>query len=207
MQHLAAAEHGTGSRYISEGASQSVANTTDMTEQGSDTMKNTRVLNPHADVEVMLRPLDPAGSAGEMELGLVMDSWTRGVADDSPWNPQVGRGRGGVGRTPVPPHITLYHHDTLLKNLLPRITIIAACDPSAPSTIWGWIAFEQNVLHYIYVKSAFRRMGIGGLLLKDLVTQGILEDLDEVCCSHRTAGLFRAWPGVRWLWNPYKAIL
>ena len=62
-----------------------------------------RVVDPAGDVEMMLRPMDQAGSAGEMELGLVMDSWTRGVADDSPWNPQVGRGRGGVGRTPVPP--------------------------------------------------------------------------------------------------------
>ena len=66
-----------------------------------------RVVNPQSDVEVLLRPLAPDGTAGEMALGLVRDSWTRGVADDSPWNPQVGRGRGGVARTPVPPHITL----------------------------------------------------------------------------------------------------
>ena len=166
-----------------------------------------RVVNPSGDVEMMLRVLDPAGSADEMALGLVMDSWTRGVADDSPWNPQVGRGRGGVGRTPVPPHITLYYHDTILKKLLPHITILLACDPSAPSTIWGWVAFEQGCLHYIYVKSAFRRLGLGNMMLEHLWSEDQIEDRNEVCCSHRTAGLLRAWPGVRWLWNPYKALI
>jgi hypothetical protein len=165
-----------------------------------------RVVNPRSDVEVLLRPLDPDGTAGEMELGLVMDSWTRGVADDSPWNPQVGRGRGGVARTPVPPHITLYYHDTILKKNLPNMSIMVACDPLAPSSVWGWCAYSPEVLHYVYVKSAFRRMGIGGSMIRDLLDNGIFSDSGQICCSHRTAGLFRAWPRVRWLWNPYKIL-
>ena len=166
-----------------------------------------RVVNPCGDVEMILRPMDPAGSAGEMEQGLVLDSWTRGVADDTPWNPQVGRGRSGVGRTPVPPHITLYYHDTILKKLFPHITILIACDPSAPSSIWGWVAFEPGCLHYIYVKSAFRKNRLGSSMLEHLVDEGVFEDRVEICCSHRTAGLLRAWPKVRWLWNPYKALI
>jgi hypothetical protein len=56
-----------------------------------------------------------------------------------------------------------------------------------------------DCLHFIYVKSAFRRFGLGSWLLRETGLWG-----DEVVMSHRTPALYRAWPGIRWLWNPYR---
>ena len=152
-------------------------------------------------IQVLVRSPEPDDQA----LGLVLDCMARAAADHSPWQQRLD-GPGGCQPSPVPRGIHLRHHDTLLKKNLPNMSIMVACDPSAPSAVWGWCAYSPEVLHYVYVKSAFRRMGIGGAMIRDLLDNGIFSDAGEICCSHRTAGLFRAWPNTRWLWNPYKIL-
>jgi len=51
------------------------------------------------------------------------------------------------------------------------------------------------------VKSAFRGFGIGGCLYR---AAGLPDG--NVTISHRTESLFVAFPGVRFLWNPYRMI-
>jgi hypothetical protein len=38
--------------------------------------------------------------------------------------------------------------------------VYVACDPSARADIWGYLVEEDGRVHFVYVKSAFRRFGI-----------------------------------------------
>ena len=154
------------------------------------------VINQQPGAELLIRPLELGGR----ETGFVLDSWSRAVARDPIWRVEVGR--RGVARTPIPPSLSLYYHDIILKKILTNCTLLVACDPEDTDVIWGYVAFDQvdPVLHFVYVKGAFRRMGIGTRLLNEARLM-----LDEpVIVSHRTEGLFKAWPNVKWRWNPYR---
>ena len=157
------------------------------------------VINQQPGAELLIRPLELGGR----ETGFVLDSWSRAVARDPIWRVEVGR--RGVARTPIPPSLSLYYHDIILKKILTNCTLLVACDPEDPDVIWGYVAFDQvdPVLHFVYVKGAFRRMGIGTRLLNEARLM-----LDEpVIVSHRTEGLFKAWPNVKWRWNPYRMMI
>jgi len=163
---------------------------------------------------LLIRPLELEGR----ETGFVLDSWNRAVARDPIWAAQVGR--RGVARTPIPPSLSLYYHDIILKKILTKCTLLVACDPDDPDVIWGYVAFnaENPVLHFVYVKGAFRRMGIGTRLLDEAFrlfpeergpnwSARILWKEEPVIVSHRTESLFKAWPNVKWRWNPYRMMV
>ena len=157
------------------------------------------VINQQPGAELLIRPLELGGR----ETGFVLDSWSRAVARDPIWRVEVGR--RGVARTPIPPSLSLYYHDIILKKILTNCSLLVACDTEDTDVIWGYVAFDQvdPVLHFVYVKGAFRRMGIGTRLLNEARLM-----LDEpVIVSHRTEGLFKAWPNVKWRWNPYRMMI
>jgi hypothetical protein len=143
-------------------------------------------------IAILLRKIEP----DERALSLVLDSWTKTVAAESPWNFSTPR-----HPPPLPPTLLIYEHDTLLKKIIPHSTITLACDPDDPDTIWGYVCTDGDLLHFIYVKSAFRGFGIGGCLLR---AAGLPDN--NVITSHRTKSLFVAFPGIRFLWNPYRMI-
>ena len=165
-------------------------------------------------IEVHLRTPEPDDAA----LGLVLDSWVRGVCDHSPWSTYLrsdisvkGQGKGtepqksrqGGTTVPIPRPILHYHHDILLKKLIPHTDITLACDPDDPATVWGWVCSDYGCLQWIYVKNAFRGFGIGRLLL-DATTLRLEE---KIRISHRTPALFSRWPDVHFLWNPYLMMI
>ena len=154
---------------------------------------------------ITFRELDPGGHG--RELGFIYDSWTRAVARDSIWHPNVGK--RGVARTPVPPSLSLYYHDITLKKLLPKCTLLAACDPDDLDVILGYVCYEPDVLHFVYVKGGFRRLGIGNRLMDEVFRRcnGCWRQIEDspVVVSHRTEHLFKCWPEVKWLWNPYRS--
>ena len=143
-------------------------------------------------IAVLLRKIEP----DERALRFVLDSWCKTVAAEPPWDFSTPH------HTPPLPHpLMIYEHDVLLKKIIPHSTITLACDPDDPDTVWGYVCFDGDLLHFIYVKSAFRGFGIGGCLLR-------AADLPDsnVITSHRTKSLFVAFPGIRFLWNPYRMI-
>ena len=164
--------------------------------EGSQT--GSRVVYPtHRNEEqigILLRKPEP----DERALRFVLDSWCKTVVAETPWNFSTPH------HTPPPPHpLMIYEHDTLLKKIIPHSTIILACDPDDPDTVWGYVCTTDkvNLLHFIYVKSAFRGFGIGGGLLR---ASGLYRN--SIFTSHRTKSLFVAFPGIRFLWNPYRMI-
>jgi GNAT superfamily N-acetyltransferase len=145
-------------------------------------------------IGILLRKIEP----DERALGFVLDSWCKTVAAEPPWDYSTPH-----HTTPLPPSVMIYEHDIILKKLIPHSTIILACDPSDPDTVWwnGKTPDKVNLLHFIYVKSAFRGFGIGGCLLR---ASGLYRN--NIITSHRTKSLFVAFPSVRFLWNPYRMI-
>ena len=143
-------------------------------------------------IPILLRKIEP----DERALGFVLDSWCKTVAAEPPWDYSTPH-----HTTPLPPSVMIYEHDIILKKIIPHSTITLACDPSDPDTVWGYICTDDNLLHFIYVKSAFRGFGIGGCLFRAADLLGI-----NIITSHRTKSLFVAFPGVRFLWNPYRMI-
>lgn len=167
-------------------------------------------------IPILLREPEPDDRA----LGFVLDSWVKTVAVESPWAAETGsqsRGKDQTSKhsdtrmsdytdtprhtTPLPPSLIKYHHDTLLKKIIRNSDITLACDPDDPDTVWGWVCSDGDLLHFIYVKSAFRGFGIGGVLLRTTDTE-----LEKCVVSHRTGSLYVAWPMINFRWNPYRMI-
>ena len=161
-----------------------------------DSQTGSRVVYPtHRNSEqiaVLMRNIEP----DERALGLVLDSWTKTVAAEPPWDFATPH-----HTPPLPPTLLIYEHDTLLKKIIRTSTLTLACDPDDEDTVWGYVCSAGDLLHFIYVKSAFRGFGIGGCLYR---SAGLPDG--NVTISHRTESLFVAFPGVRFLWNPYRMI-
>jgi GNAT superfamily N-acetyltransferase len=147
-------------------------------------------------IGILLRKPEPDDRA----LGFVLDSWVKTVAADSPWAVATA-GSTPHTPTPLPPPLIKYHHDIILKKIIINSDITLGCDPDDADTVWGWICFDGELLHFIYVKSAFRGFGVGGALFRSAFSES-----DKVKVSHRTSSLYTAFPGVNFLWNPYRSI-
>jgi hypothetical protein len=61
-----------------------------------------------------------------------------------------------------------YYHEKI-ESLLKSAETRVLCDMDLPSFIFGWICFERapafSVVHYIYVKSGFRRIGLARMMI------------------------------------------
>ena len=80
-----------------------------------------------------------------------------------------------------------YHHDSLLAKsckasvfgpyydrvidhilIQPDTRVRIACNPSDPNVIWGYLVSQPKILHYTFVKEAFRKLKIGTDLFQDM---------------------------------------
>ncbi len=73
-----------------------------------------------------------------------------------------------------------------IDRALAAATVDVAYSVEHPEVILGWVAHaERAVLHYLYVKDRYRRLGIGQALLE----HALGSDTREVFCSHHWRGL------------------
>ena len=61
-----------------------------------------------------------------------------------------------------------YHYQQVIKQMLLKrsISLIVACLDDEPDIILGWVAHEPTIVHFVYVKNAWRKQGIATQLLK-----------------------------------------
>jgi len=52
----------------------------------------------------------------------------------------------------------------LIDDLLDTSCVIVASDPEYPTSIYGYVVYKDNILHYLYTKYPFRRNGVANLL-------------------------------------------
>jgi len=132
--------------------------------------------------QVLIQHLTPYGTA----LPFVIHSWLKSFRNS------------GFAKH-IPAHLYFASHHALIERLLKRgARACAAVFADDPDTLIGWMCTEGTVLHYLYVKHVFRRIGIGTKLLASLPES-------PKFYSHLTyAGLgFRAKRLPQALYNPY----
>ena len=96
-----------------------------------------------------LRCLDPGN-----DLDLVVASWLTVLEHREPYS--------ALG-----PHHINRLYKPLVRELATPISTIVACDPEDPSELAGYLCGDQagRVLHWVSVKPAYKRLGIGSLLM------------------------------------------
>lgn len=110
-------------------------------------------------LKVLIRPVETA------DVNFIFNSWLKSYRHGSYFAKKI--------RDTV---FYKYHHmvcDAILRR--PTTRVLMACDPEDPSVIYGYLVYEKlntdlhnwgYVLHYAYVKSPFRKLGVGAELLK-----------------------------------------
>lgn len=73
----------------------------------------------------------------------------------------------------VPNTVYYYHHHKLLETLIPRSTVLVACNAEDTDQLVGFICYEtfkEGVLiHYVYVKQTLRKVGIAKKMFETAV--------------------------------------
>ena len=83
------------------------------------------------------------------------------------------------------------------------VNVLIACDAETPELIYGYAVMERtpDVLHYVYVKSAYRKLGIAKALLIDFLDNSVLYTHKGDIVIER---LLRDDPTYnQWVYNPY----
>ncbi len=88
--------------------------------------------------------------------------------------------------------------DKILAN--PDTQILVACNPAEQNVILGYLIHEPTTLHYVFVKEAFRQLGVATALYTFA-----FDELDSVSVTHVTRSvepLMRS--KSRLVFNPFK---
>ena len=137
----------------------------------------------------------------ESDTAMIMDSWLRSGLQYPIFASEVGR---PPIRLRVPGTLLLSQSRTFLKSLIPSSQLLVLCNPEDNDHIMGWICFEKEdpCLHFLFIKFNFRRMGMGGRLLRE---SGLPQSPDECEVSWRTPAL-NFFKTHNWVWNPYRSM-
>jgi hypothetical protein len=85
----------------------------------------------------------------------------------------------------IPSDIYIPRHGALIDNLLHRCITELVCLKEDPATILGFLVYERitklNIIHFIYVKKDFRKMGLATALIANTKV-----DPDQSAYTHRT---------------------
>jgi len=97
------------------------------------------------ELPIVIRPMQPG------DVPLVLNSWLKSYRDcPASW----GTSNDAYFRT----------QKAVISKLMTRCNVAIASDPQDDDQIFGWLAWEDSkddiVVHYIYVKSLFQRMGV-----------------------------------------------
>ena len=90
----------------------------------------------------------------ENDISFIYASWLNSYRNDS----YIGM---SVRKT-----IFYREYQTIIDSILGRGKVIVAVKPDETNIIYGYIIYEPKVLHYVFVKEAFRRLGICKELLR-----------------------------------------
>lgn len=126
--------------------------------------------------------------AGPADLSFIFSGWLRSYHES-----EVAR------HVPNDVYFSSGGHHGIVRRLLDEVGAVVACSASDPTELYGFACGAPGVLHYVYVKAAFRRLGVAKLLLGAL---GVI-DAPTVVTHHNR--VIKAWQdnGRRYAFNPY----
>lgn len=68
----------------------------------------------------------------------------------------------------IPNHLYYEVYRTTIEDLIARgAEVLVACDSAKETRILGYICFEPNCLHYLYVKDPYLKLGVSDLLITE----------------------------------------
>ena len=95
-------------------------------------------------------------AATKDDINFVLSSWLQSFREDLDWD--------------LPGFKVFYWLEPLIKLVLNRSQVLLATDPEDSTHLIGYVVYtklpDQLVVHYIYTKAAFRRLGTARNLLK-----------------------------------------
>lgn len=97
----------------------------------------------------------------------------------------------------IPKKVYFEQHHAIVERLLARCEVLVCTLADSDSTIVGYVVRGPGILHFVYVKKDFRRMGVASGLLVDV-------DPNAMVFTHWTEGfdlILRKWPHMQY--NPY----
>jgi hypothetical protein len=59
-------------------------------------------------------------------------------------------------------------HQRRITAILENAKVMLACDSTDPSVIFGYVVWEPDVLHWVYVKHAFRKLSLCRSMLSQI---------------------------------------
>ncbi len=125
--------------------------------------------------------------AGDIEF--IYATWLRSYKHDSPLTKYTKR------------ELFFDQHQKILDTILSNdgVQTCIACDPEDEDLIFGYITFEPKIIHFIYVKYAFRKRGIATKLLEQIL------NIEQCEASHLTYSLLDLWTAgkIKIEFNPY----
>ncbi len=124
--------------------------------------------------------------ATDDDIGYVKKTWLRDFADGGDgWIDDHGGGE-----------VYFAEHHKQVECAVERGAVTIACRRAVPTGICGFAVTERDIVHYVYVKTRWRKLGVAKLLL------GPLLDRDAVY-THWTRAV-RILPVPKsWKFNPY----
>lgn len=133
--------------------------------------------------------------ATDQDISFIFNSWLKSFRDS------------GVLSRSVPNTIYFQNHHKILQKILKRSQANIACNPQDPSQIYGYIVGEYIegifILHYVYVKHSFRKMGIG----KELLNSFDHDTGNASCCSHLTKMAEKFLLKYNMIYHPYTVLV
>ena len=93
-------------------------------------------------------------------------------------------------------NVFMNNYKLVIDYLLDQSTVLVACTTIDEDVILGYLVFEEDLLHYCFVKEAFRLFGIATDLLKQ-------SGLQEPIITHRTKTIIPFLKD-RFVFNPFK---
>lgn len=94
------------------------------------------------------------------DKSLIMATWLRGLYYGDSWFSQI------------PKSLFMNNYKQILEAILARSVVKVACDIKDPDTIFGYsvLSKDYQTIHWVFVKAAFRKQGIGKSLLPQYPT-------------------------------------
>ena len=142
----------------------------------------------------------------------------RGNKKDIPFitNSWLKSYRDGLAVRAIPHDVYYYHQHKLIEKLLPRCVNLVVCRSDDPDQILAYVIAEKMdtalVIHYMYVKHTFRRLGLATQMVDKLRES---EGDPPVMITHRTYAyqkIRETWEAngkenkmQGWVYNPFLA--
>jgi hypothetical protein len=112
-----------------------------------------------------------------------------------------------------PPDIDMHdyyagHHDLLVR-LLGQCKTTIACPSNTPSVIIGFCSYDEQVVHYLYVKGAFRAKRVSEAVVALKLIDSCVDLTTPIIVSHKTDAWrkFADKHSINYHYNPYPAYL